>query len=90
MYKHNCGSKNNDICTLSSAPDAENFGLPDAEEGRFDLWLVAFLAGGREATAVDIWVLLLKLETKLKVTFPLSFAHVSVRTWPSGTVLMCL
>lgn len=47
---------------MASVPDAE--GLPDAEQRRFDLWLVvgvALLAAGREAAAVDVRVLLLKL-----------------------------
>lgn len=43
-------------------PDAENFGFLDVEERRFNLWLV-FPVRGREATTVDVWVQLLKLNT---------------------------
>lgn len=48
-------------------PDAEYFGLPDAEQRRFNLWLVYLLRGGKPP-AVDIWVQLLKLNTEKNKT----------------------
>lgn len=44
-------------------PDAEYFGLLDAEQRRFNLWLVYLLWGGKPS-AVDVWVQLLKLNTE--------------------------
>lgn len=46
-------------------PDAENFGLLDAEESRFNLRLIVglvILVCGGEPTTVDVWVLFLKLK----------------------------
>lgn len=59
-------------CTVSLVSDAERFGLPDVEEGRFNLWLVGHLfpVAGGEPTAVDVWVLFLKLQTIKLMTFP--------------------
>lgn len=53
---------------VSLVPDAESFGLPDAEERRFNLWLIVglvILVCEGEPTTVDVWVLLLKLKQRL-------------------------
>ena len=57
-----CDFYNGDTCKISLVPDAESFGLLDVEEGRFNLWFVAFTVWGGEPTTVDVWVLLLKLK----------------------------
>ena len=37
-----CDFYNGDTCKVSLVPDAESFGFLDVEEGRFNLWFVAF------------------------------------------------
>lgn len=50
---------------VRSVPDAEHSGLLDAQQRRFNLWLIYLLWGGKPS-AVDVWVQLLKLNTEKK------------------------
>lgn len=53
--------------TVSLVPDAESFGLLDAEERRFNLWFIVglvILVRGGEPTTVDVWILFLELKQR--------------------------
>lgn len=77
-----CDFYNGDTCKVSLVPDAESFGLLDVEEGRFNLWFVAFAVWGGEPTAVNVWVLLLKLkQTQETYDWVTAFSH--PRPWGS-------